>query len=354
MDASGHGRPPLATAVLAPKGSGRGDHGIVGGIASTASTGMGRAFVKGPLREADDSGMVRSEPIRIRLRGVFVLALLAICCSWGRLRADDAPDKPELFPGRTIDRCEVTERTATGKDIPLATRIPVLAEPKNWLDVPGPRRERAEGWQGRRPGYRVFDGRGRLLHVLPDVSLPRWSPDGRWLAVSRWSRELPYQLALVEVRSGRVIPIPQVQYLDCCAWSPDSHKLAFVGRSFPSGDRTTSSWLSVPHMSVRVVAPDLNDAFECIEMAWSADSRRFVALMHREYEHDDVRVTDLWLFGLTLGACRLTATPGIEESNVSWLDERHVIFRTEPLSEDGAQSGVGTVLALPALAKSPR
>ena len=52
--------------------------------------------------------------------------------------------------------------------------------------------------------------------------------------------------------------------------------------------------------------------------------------MHREYEHDDVRVTDLWLFGLTLGACRLTATPGVEESNVSWLDDRHVIFRIEP------------------------
>jgi len=76
--------------------------------------------------------------------------------------------------------------------------------------------------------------------------------------------------------------------------------------------------------------------------------------MHREYEHDDVRVTDLWLFGLTPGACRLTSTPVIEESNVSWLDDRHVIYRVESSGDDTAQSGLGTVLELPALARSAR
>jgi hypothetical protein len=75
--------------------------------------------------------------------------------------------------------------------------------------------------------------------------------------------------------------------------------------------------------------------------------------MHRENEDDDVRVTDLWLFGLTPGACRLTATPGVEESNVSWLDDRRVFLRIEP-SGGAAQSGFGTVLELPALAKPPR
>lgn len=307
--------------------------------------------MKGPLLQADDSGMIWPDLVRIRSSRLCALVLLLTCCRWSQSQAGESPDEPELFPGRTIARCDVMERPATQGDAPLMSRIPVLAEPRNWLDAPGPHGERAEGWQGRRPGYRVFDGRGRLLHVLPDVSLPRWSPDGRWLAVSRWSRELPYQLALVEVRSGRVIPIPQVQYLDHCAWSPDSRKVAFVGQSFPSGDHSTVGWLSVPDTSVHVVAPDLNDAFECIEMAWSADSRRFVALMHREYEHDDVRVTDLWLFGLTPGVCRLTATPSVEESIVSWLDDRQVIFRTEPSSDDYAHSGIGTVLKLRALEK---
>jgi Tol biopolymer transport system component len=186
------------------------------------------------------------------------------------------------------------------------------------------------------------------------MSLPRWSPDGRWLAVSKWSHDLPYELALVEVRTGKVIPIPKVQYLDHCAWSPDSRKLAFVGRSFPSGDHMMAGWLSVPDTSAHMVAQGLNLAFECTELAWSADSRRFVALMHRESEHDDLRVTDLWLFGLAPGFCRLTATPRVEESSVSWLDDRRVIFRTEPSSDDTTRSGLGTVLELPALSKTKR
>ena len=98
-----------------------------------------------------------------------------------------------------------------------------------------------------------------------------------------------------------------------------------------SAQADDSGWLSVSDTSVHEVAPNFNAAFECIEIAWAADSRRFVALMHREYEHDDVRVTDLWLFGLTPGACGLTATRVVEESNVSWLDDRHVIFQNRAL-----------------------
>ena len=303
--------------------------------------------MKSSCPQADDLGML-SERVQFGLGRLGVLLLFAMCCSGSQLHADEPSDEPELFPGAI--RCEVRQRPATSNDVPLATRIPVLAEPKDWLEVSGPHGERAEGWQGRRPGYRVFDGRGRLLHSLPGVSLAKWSPDGRWLAVSRWSPELSYQLALVEVRTGRVIPIRQVEYLEECAWSPDCRKLAFVGRS---GDRASAGWLSVSDTSVHVVAPNLNDEFECIEMAWSADSRRFVALMHREYEHDDVRVTDLWLFGLTPGICRLTATPIVEESNVSWLDDRHVIFRVES-SDDAERSGFGIVLDVPVLAKTQR
>jgi len=292
----------------------------------------------------------------IYLRGyVWLPALIAICCTSGSLYGDEPPVEPELFPGRTIERCEVTERPATPRDTRLTDRIPVLAEPENWRDVPGPRGERAVAWQtGRSHGYRILDRRGRSLRDLSYVSRPRWSPDGRWLAVSHWSRGLPYQLALVEVGTGKVIPIPRVEYFDECAWSPDSRKLAFVAQPFPSGGFSIAGWLSVPDTSVHVIATGLNCAFECMQLAWSADSRRFVALMHREYEHDDVRVTDLWLFGLKSGACRLTATPGVEESNVGWLDDRQLIFQPERWDDDDALSGFGTVLELPKPARPPR
>lgn len=294
--------------------------------------------------------------VRIHLGRLCVLALLTASGGMEPLLADESFDEPDPFPGRTIAPCDVIERSATAKDTPLTTRIPVLvSEPENWRNLPGPHGERAVSWQetSKYHGYQVLDRQGRLLHKLASVSMPRWSPDGRWLAVSRWSRELPYQLALVEVRTGRVIPIPGVEYLDHCVWSPDSRRLAFVARTYPSGDSSSVGWIAVPDTSTHAVARDLNHAFECFEMAWSADSRRFVALMHREYEHDDVRVTDLWLFGLTAGACRLTATPRVEESSVSWLDDRHVIFQTN-LEDDATQSGFGTVLELPALEKSPR
>jgi hypothetical protein len=261
-----------------------------------------------------------------------------------------------MFPGRTIERCEVVERPATEKDVRLTNRIPVLAEPENWRDAPGPHGERAVFWQEttKLHGYRILDRRGRLLHVLHSVSLPRWSPDGRWLAVSHWSRELPYQLALVEIGTGVVIRIPQVEHLEDCAWSPDSRKLAFVALSYRSGEPPSVGWISLPDTSVHVVAPDFNSAFECMELAWSADSRRFVAFMYREYEHEDMPVTELWLFGLKPGVCRLTATPRIEESSVGWLDDRRVIFHSEGSNDDEVQSGLGTVLELPALANSPR
>ena len=296
--------------------------------------------------------------VRIRSNGrLCLLTVIATSCTWGWLYGGESPDQPELFPGRTLARCEVIERPATGKEVRLTSRIPVLAEPENWRDVPGPHGERAVFWQEttKRHGYRINDRRGRLLHVLHNVNLPRWSPDGRWLAVKRWSsRERPYQLAVVNVGTGNLILIPHIEFLEQWAWSPDSRKLAFIARSYPSGDSTSAGWLSVPDTSVHVVAQNLNPAFECMDLAWSGDSRRFVALMHREYEHDDVRVTDLWLFGLMPGACRLTATPGVEESNVAWLDDRRVIFRSEHSDDDDAHAGFESMIELPAPAKPPR
>jgi Tol biopolymer transport system component len=301
--------------------------------------------------------MVYPEPVAARsIKHAWLLALIAICCTSVSLYGDEQSDEPELLPGRTIARCQVTERPATAKDVRLSDRIPVLVEPVNWRDVPGPHGERAVFWQetGTRHGYRILDRRGHELHKLEHLSMPRWSPDGRWLAVSHWTRRMPYQLALIEVTTGKVIPIPQVEYLGECAWSPDSRRLAFVAQSYTGVDSSSVGWIAVPDTSAHVVVRGFNTAFECEELAWSADSRRFVALMHREYEHDDVRVTDLWLFGLAPGVCRLTATPGVEEWNVGWLDDRRVIFLPQRWDDDEALSGFGTVLELPALAKSPR
>src|SRR5262245_34116382 len=296
--------------------------------------------------------MVRPTRIRGLSSGpLWWLVLVVLCGAVKSLRADELAEETELIPGRAIESCDVRARAASANDHPIADRIPVLAEPGDWNDVPGPHGERAVRWGGRRPGFRLLDRRGQELHVVPDVSLPRWSPDGRWLAVSHWSSGHPYQLALVNVRTGAVTPIPDVEQLEECAWSPDSRRLGFVGVSGTPGGSCSVGWLSLPDTSVHVVAGGLQFRVGCLELAWSADSRRFVALMHREYEHDDIVVTDLWLFGLEPGVCRLTATPEVEESQLSWLDDRRVIFRTDS-ANDGDAPGTATVLELPALARS--
>ena len=81
--------------------------------------------------------------------------------------------------------------------------------------------------------------------------------------------------------------------------------------------------------------------------------RRWRGITREEMLADPDAVPAL-MAGLERGACRLTTTPVVEETNVSWLDDRHVIFRTDSPNNDAAQSALGTVLELPGLQKSPR
>src|SRR5438552_1590353 len=99
---------------------------------------------------ADNSGMVRVRRPGSRWRRIWAPALIAACFGSWSPSESKSQGEPELFPGRAIARCEAIERPAMQSDAPLATRIPVLAEPQYWLDAPGPHGERAKGWQGRR------------------------------------------------------------------------------------------------------------------------------------------------------------------------------------------------------------
>src|SRR5262249_34071856 len=134
-------------------------------VKATWSAGL----LKRGLTKADDSDMLSAKLARTRLSQLSVLVLLPICCSLWSPHESVSQEEPQLFPERSIARCEVLERPANQRDIPLTRRIPVLAEPENWLNVPGPHGERAEGWQGRRPGYRVFDSQQHLLYSIPNV-----------------------------------------------------------------------------------------------------------------------------------------------------------------------------------------
>lgn len=81
------------------------------------------------------------------------------------------------------------------------------------------------------------EGRVSLL-VAPDLdvhwALPRISPDGRWIAVTRWEPDAFHDLVILDARSGRIVDrVTRDRALDLAAsWSPDSRWLVW------SSDRT--------------------------------------------------------------------------------------------------------------------
>src|SRR5437879_8459383 len=61
---------------------------------------LDRRCCEGLSRGADNLGMPWPEGLGIRSsRRLWVLALIAVCCTWGSLYAGESTDEPELFPG---------------------------------------------------------------------------------------------------------------------------------------------------------------------------------------------------------------------------------------------------------------
>jgi Tol biopolymer transport system component len=165
--------------------------------------------------------------------------------------------------------------------------------------------------------------------------MPRFSPDGRWIACTQWlSRTRPYNLALVDVRTGATRIIGRVGQIEDYAWSPDSKRLAFTSIS-DSSWRWVVGWVDVSRGAAHVLATDDDPNVEYSECEWAPDSRRFVVNRQREDEHDDsVRAFDLWLFDVDGRPCRLTHTPRREEDFPGWIDGRHIRYESSDKDDD--------------------
>ncbi|HJK96127.1 MAG TPA: hypothetical protein RMF84_02840 [Polyangiaceae bacterium LLY-WYZ-14_1] len=119
------------------------------------------------------------------------------------------------------------------------------------------------------------------------VYTPRWSPDGRTIAVSRWSRGGYRDIHLIDVGSGAVRKLTEDRAFDTGpAWSPDG------GTLYWSSDRTgipnihamdlaTGETTQVTHVVAGAFSPDV-----------SPDGRRLVYVGYSTYGFD-VHVLDL-------------------------------------------------------------
>jgi Tol biopolymer transport system component len=64
-----------------------------------------------------------------------------------------------------------------------------------------------------------------------------WSPDGQWLTLerARYKRDVPtFSLAVYTTRGHRPRPVQAIADAGFHAWSPDSHRIAFI-RGFARG-----------------------------------------------------------------------------------------------------------------------
>jgi dipeptidyl aminopeptidase/acylaminoacyl peptidase len=164
-------------------------------------------------------------------------------------------------------------------------------------------------------------------------SVPRWSPDGRWLAFlsDRGAGPLqpgahrPKQLYLIPAHGGEAqLLVPRAYSPSDVTWAPDGQRLAFVGK--PPRDEPRSDvkvitrirykydgdgfWdgrykhiftVAAPGGSVTTATPTTavhqvtTGDFDHIDPAWSPDGRWLVFIANRSAEADYTNVTDVWI-----------------------------------------------------------
>jgi WD40-like Beta Propeller Repeat len=252
--------------------------------------------------------------------------------------------------------CVARIRDATAGDVLVRERNPLLGAPENANDAPGPGSLRAvvDNDSLHHPWIFVWDTATKTRRRVCPGSLPRFSPDGRWIALSHWvSQERPYVLGLVDVASGRVRLVEGIGQIENYAWSTDARRLAYVSSPYRATWATDVGWIDVATLTPHALATDSVSYVEYGDCEWAPDGERFLATRHREYEHDEsLYAEDLWLFDVHAGACRLTRTPRANEDMPGWIDDRHIRYQDDASSK-GGEAGARHVIELSPSTRHP-
>ncbi len=129
-----------------------------------------------------------------------------------------------------------------------------------------------------------IQGTARRLVISPrydQVYNPRFSPDGRTIAFSRWQRGGYRDIALVEVESGRVIPLTHDRALDTGpTWSADGRKVYF------SSDRSGIANIYAYHLSSGLLRQVTNVVSGAYQPAVSPDGDHLVYVGYTSWGFD--------------------------------------------------------------------
>jgi Tol biopolymer transport system component len=225
--------------------------------------------------------------------------------------------------------CGATIRAARHGELRIVDRNPLLSEPANANDAPGPGslRARVRSDSLHHPHIFIDDVAGGTSRKLCAGSVPVWSPDGRWIAFRGWkSRDQWHVLMLVDPTTGIARSIQGIGQIEDYAWSPDASMLAFTAL-LETRFQWQVGWIDIPKGTAHIIGTDEGVYTEFGGLAWAPDGRRFIVNSSAENEHDESgSASDLWLYDVRGGRCRLTATPREEELDVGWIDNRSIRF----------------------------
>lgn len=218
----------------------------------------------------------------------------------------------------------VSSRPAADTDTAFVDRSPMLAEPKDPTNAPGPGSLRllsVKTPQHTRDVYLLDQRTGDSTLVAKHGTMPRFSPDGRYVAYSLWkSIDRPWNLVIYDRRSGRRIE-PALR--GCVAyywrWSPDGRWLAVQDNPCKRG-RCRLCLVSVPSGTVHCI--DSLDVFADYEFGWSPNSKNLAVVRPERVDphSEEPTVADLWIFSdLGRARCVLEATPEYVEREPMWV-----------------------------------
>jgi len=233
-----------------------------------------------------------------------------------------------------------SSRPASPNDTAFVDRSRLLAEPASTHDAPGPGSLRLLNVRTAPRTYGIYlydtlSGDSTLL--AKRGSLPRFSPDGRYVSYSLWkSIDEPWNLVIYDRTTGRTIePALGGCVTSYRRWSPDSRWLA-VQASICKTPRTRLVLVSLPSGSIHVI--DSLGVFGVYECSWSPTSRTLAVIRPEAVDRvtESTTAADVWMLSVPDGKrCLLAATPDVVEGEPQWVTERSLLVTRSP---NGTQS----------------
>lgn len=234
----------------------------------------------------------------------------------------------------------ISTRPAGLQDTAFVDRHPLLAEPEDMRDAPGPgslRLVNRKSANGKWPLYLVNPATRESTLLVEQASTPRLSPDGRYVVFSLWkSSERPWNLVIVDRKTRKRIEPPMGGCVSSYRrWSPDGKWLA-VQDNPCKVSRRRLCLVSVPSGRVRWI--DSLAVFADYEFGWSPDSKHLAVMRPEAIDEstDEPMSADLWIFsnaGRT--RCLLEATPEYVEHAPMWVTDSTLLV--DRYKRDGTQ-----------------